>query len=511
MEWLTDPTVWVGFATLVVLEIVLGIDNLIFIAILADRLPPPARDKARVIGLSLALVMRLALLASISWVMSLTAPLLTLFGEGISWRDLILIAGGLFLLVKATTEIHDRVGAQNAGHAQGAQGSSFWPVVAQIVVLDAVFSLDSVITAVGMVDELYVMMAAVIVAVALMLVASKPLTRFVGAHPSLVILCLGFLLMVGLMLVVDGFGIHVPKGYLYAAIGFSVLIEVLNQLAAKNRAKWAANLPPRQRAAHAILRLLGGVPMEGDLAFQEATDRASTFDPAERRMMRGVLQLAQRPVTAIMTPRPDVAWLDAGAGREEILEKMRSSPYREFPVGRGSVDEIEGLARKEDILAQCLEGRAPDLRAAVREALAIPASATVLSALEHFKRTPAEAAVVIDEYGGFQGLVTRTDLLEAIAGELPESAADQPEIRQVAEGSYEIDGSAALPDLQERLRVASLPEGDYATAAGLVLALSGSMPRRGDAVEWQGWRFEVAALDGMRIERLLAKRLPVSG
>jgi CBS domain containing-hemolysin-like protein len=509
MEWLTDPTVWVGFATLVVLEIVLGIDNLIFIAILADRLPAAQRDRARVIGLSLALIMRLALLASISWVMSLTAPVFTILGAAISWRDLILIAGGLFLLVKATTEIHDRVEAQGAGHAHGAAAAAaFWPVVAQIVVLDAVFSLDSVITAVGMVDELAVMMAAVVVAVALMLVASKPLTRFVSGHPSLVILCLGFLLMVGLMLVVDGFGVHVPKGYLYAAIGFSVLIEVLNQLAAKNRAKWAAHLPPRQRAAHAILRLLGGVPPEGDLAFQEPTGRTSMFDPAERRMMRGVLQLAQRPVTAIMTPRPDVAWLDAGAGKDEILEQVRSSPYREFPVGRGSVDEIEGLARKEDILAQCLEGKAPDLRAAVREALAIPASATVLSALEHFKRTPAEAAVVIDEYGGFQGLVTRTDLLEAIAGELPESAADQPGIRPVAAGRYEIDGSVALPDLQERLRIAALPEGDYATAAGLVLALSGSMPTRGDAVEWEGWRFEVAALDGMRIERLLAKRLP---
>ncbi len=509
MEWLTDPTVWVGFATLVVLEIVLGIDNLIFIAILADRLPAQTRDRARVIGLSLALIMRLALLASISWVMSLTSPVLTLFGEGISWRDLILIAGGLFLLVKATTEIHDRVEAQGAGDAQAAAPSSFWPVVAQIVVLDAVFSLDSVITAVGMVDELYVMMAAVIVAVALMLVASKPLTRFVGAHPSLVILCLGFLLMVGLMLVVDGFGIHVPKGYLYAAIGFSVLIEILNQVAARNRAKWAAHLPPRQRAAHAVLRLLGGVPAEG-LAF-EGPQPDPVFEPAERRMVRGVLDLARRPVTAIMTPRREVAWLDAAASREEVLAAIRASPYREFPVGRGSIDHIEGMARKEDILALCLDGRPIDLSAAMREPLAIPASATVLSALEHFKRTPAEAAVVLDEYGDFQGIVTRTDLLEAIAGDLPESAADQPGIRKRAGGEYEVDGSVPLPDLQELLGIASLPEGDYATAAGLVLALLGSMPRRGDAVEWEGWRFEVAAMDGLRIERLLAKRLPGTG
>jgi CBS domain containing-hemolysin-like protein len=509
MEWLTDPTVWVGFLTLVVLEIVLGIDNLIFIAILADRLPPQAGDRARVVGLSLALIMRLGLLASISWVMSLTAPLLTLFGHGISWRDLILIGGGLFLLVKATTEIHDRVEAQGAEHGKRAAPAAFWPVVAQIVVLDAVFSLDSVITAVGMVDELYVMMAAVVVAVILMLVASKPLTKFVGEHPSLVILCLGFLLMVGLTLVVDGFGIHVPKGYLYAAIGFSVLIEVLNQLAARNRRKWAAALPQRQRVAHAVIRLLGGVPLDppGELAL-ETPSGTPVFQPAERRMVRGVLDLAHRPVTAIMTARRDVAWLDADASKDEILGKVRASPYREFPVGRGSVDEIQGVARKEDILTRCLEGKPIDLAASVREPLAIPASASVLSALEHFKRTPAELAVVVDEYGAFQGLVTRTDLLEAIAGDLPEAAGEQPGLRKLNEGEYAIEGGTTLADLQERLSLAELPEGDYATAAGLALALLGAMPKRGDAADWGGWRFEVAELDGLRISRLLARRRP---
>jgi CBS domain containing-hemolysin-like protein len=509
MEWLTDPTVWVGFATLVVLEIVLGIDNLIFIAILADRLPAATRDKARLIGLSLALIMRLALLASISWVMSLTAPLFALFGTDISWRDLILIAGGLFLLVKATTEIHDRVDAQGHGHAASGPGAAFWPVVTQIVVLDAVFSLDSVITAVGMVDHLPVMMAAVVVAVILMLVASKPLTAFVGRHPSLVILCLGFLLMVGLMLVVDGFGIHVPKGYLYAAIGFSVLIEVLNQLAARNRMKWTAALPQRQRIAHAVLRLLGGIPMDGpgELGLAGPSSRTPVFHPAERRMVRGVLELARRPVTAIMTPRRDVAWLDAGAGRDAILGAVRASPYREFPVGRGGIDEIEGVARKEDILARCLEGQPVELAALVREPLAIPASASVLSALEHFKRTPAELAVVVDEYGGFQGVVTRTDLLEAIAGDLPDASGEAPGIRKLAEGEYEIDGTAALADVQERLRLEEVPEGDYATAAGMALALLGNLPGRGDAAQWRGWRLEVAAMDGMRIRRLIARRV----
>src|SRR5262245_40870161 len=184
--------------------------------------------------------MRLALLASITWVMSLTAPLFSFWRYSLSWRDLILIAGGLFLLIKATTEIHERLEVQQEQRHGASASAAFWPTVAQIVVLDAVFSLDSVITAVGMVDELYVMMTAVVIAVLAMLVAARPLTEFITKRPSLVILCLGFLLMIGLVLMLDGLGLHVPKGYVYAAISFSILIGILNQLAARGRREWAA-------------------------------------------------------------------------------------------------------------------------------------------------------------------------------------------------------------------------------------------------------------------------------
>ena len=289
MEWISDPAIWVGLLTLVVLEIVLGVDNLIFIAILADKLPPQQRDRARVIGLSLALVMRLGLLASITWVMSLTTPILNFWRFEISWRDVILILGGVFLLIKATTEIHERLEGGHK-HGKGATHAAFWPIIGQIVVLDIVFSLDSVITAVGMVDELPVMMAAVIIAVAAMLFASKPLTRFITARPTLIILCLGFLLMIGLVLVVDGFGFHIPKGYVYAAIGFSVLIEILNQLAARGRRQAAASgMSSRQQITDAVLRFLGGVPLPA-LAIPEG----KVFGPEERGMVGGVLTLGER-------------------------------------------------------------------------------------------------------------------------------------------------------------------------------------------------------------------------
>jgi len=411
MEWISDPTVWVGLLTLVLLEVVLGVDNLIFIAILADKLPPEQRDRARIIGLSLALLMRLGLLASISWVMSLTTPLLSLWRLEISWRDLILIAGGVFLLIKATTEIHDRVEGGHEARVEGGTHAPFWPTVAQIVVLDAVFSLDSVITAVGMVEELYVMMAAVIIAVAAMLFASKPLTAFINKRPSLIILCLGFLLMIGLVLVVDGLGLHIPKGYVYAAIGFSVLIEILNQLT--TRGKRPAGLRTRQQVAEAIVRLLGGVPLPA-----QHLPAGPMFAPVERQMVGGVLSLRERAVGSVMTPRSRVVWLDLAD--PDPLPAVRESPHRELPVGRGSIDKVEGVVRKEDVLALCVDGKPIELRGVLREAPVVRVSASVLDTLNQFKRHAAELAIVLDEQARFAGVVTRTDLLEAIAGEFPD-------------------------------------------------------------------------------------------
>lgn len=423
MEWLTDPTVWVGLVTLVVLEVVLGVDNLIFIAILAGKLPPAQRDRARILGLSLALIMRLGLLASITWVMSLTTPIVSFWRFELSWRDLILIVGGLFLLVKATTEIHERLEVQRPENAGGVTHVAFWPVVAQIVVLDAVFSLDSIITAVGLVDELYVMMTAVVVAVVLMLVASKPLSTFILARPSLIILSLGFLLMVGLVLVVDGFGIHLPKGYLYAAIGFSILIELLNQWGERNRRKGAAAAPGRARVAEAVLRMLGGVPAAAPAGPEGSAPPAASveaFGAEEKSMVKEVLGLAERPVTTEMTPAAEVEWLDSTAPKAAILEKLRNSAHREFPVGRGSLAALEGVVRKEDLLELALESRPFDLKAALREAVSVRDNRSLLDTLRIFKQHPVELALVLDARGRLTGVVTRTDLLEAIAGDLPD-------------------------------------------------------------------------------------------
>jgi predicted tellurium resistance membrane protein TerC len=227
MDWLSSPETWIALVTLTVLEIVLGIDNIIFISILAGRLPAADQGRARRLGLLLAMVMRVGLLFSLAWIIRLTQPLFALWGHEISGRDLILILGGLFLIGKSTHEIHDKLEGDDDGHAGGA-AASFAGVLVQIMLLDIVFSLDSVITAVGMVDELAVMIAAVVIAVGLMMVAAEPISTFVERHPTVKMLALSFLLLIGLSLMLEGFDQHIPKGYIYFAMGFSVFVEMIN-------------------------------------------------------------------------------------------------------------------------------------------------------------------------------------------------------------------------------------------------------------------------------------------
>jgi predicted tellurium resistance membrane protein TerC len=227
MDWMTDPQTWIALATLTFLEIVLGVDNIIFISILSGKLPAEQQPRARRLGLLGALITRVLLLMSLAWVIRLTAPLFTVLHQAISGRDLILIIGGLFLIAKATHEIHDKLEGEE-GHASGRVAASFASVIVQIMLLDIVFSLDSVITAVGMVDELWVMVAAVIIAVAIMLLSAESISAFVHRHPTVKMLALSFLLLIGLSLMAEGFDHHIPKGYIYFAMGFSVFVEALN-------------------------------------------------------------------------------------------------------------------------------------------------------------------------------------------------------------------------------------------------------------------------------------------
>ncbi len=235
--WITDPAILASLVTLTVMEIVLGIDNIIFISVIVARLPPEQAKRARQIGLALALVFRIALLSVLFWLIGLTKPLFEFAGHAFSWRDLVLLGGGLFLLVKATGEIHRDVEGSSEEHGPGKVAAAFGAVVSQIIVIDIVFSVDSIITAIGMAEHVGVMIAAVIIAVGIMYIASGTVAAFIERHPTTRMLALAFLLMIGFALVADGIGFHIPRAYLYTAMAFSAAVEFLNVVARRNRTK----------------------------------------------------------------------------------------------------------------------------------------------------------------------------------------------------------------------------------------------------------------------------------
>lgn len=513
MEFLMDPQIWAGLLTLVVLEIVLGIDNLVFIAILADKLPPKQRDKARLIGLSLALVMRLGLLSLISWLVTLTQPLFSVMDKAFSGRDFIMLLGGIFLLFKATTELHERLENRQHDDGHGKGYASFWVVVLQIVVLDAVFSLDAVITAVGMVNHLPVMMAAVVIAMGVMLLASKPLTNFVNQHPTVVVLCLSFLLMIGLSLVAEGFGFHIPKGYLYAAIGFSIVIELFNQIARRNFLRHQSSVPLRARTADAILRLMNGKRQERAERDESKTItpiEAEAFAAEERYMINGVLTLASRSLRSIMTPRGEISWVDADKSVDEIREQLLESPHSLFPVCRGELDEIIGIVRAKELLVALDKGADVTAIASRTPAIVVPETLDPINLLGVLRRARGSFVIVNNEFGVVQGLVTPLDVLEAIAGEFPD-ADETPEIVRDGDG-WLVKGSTDLHAIQQHLDINTLvnDEEDIASIAGLVISVNGQIPKPGEVIEFAPLSIQIVEANDYRVDlvRIVKERDP---
>lgn len=505
-EWIMDPTLVAGLFALILLEIVLGIDNLVFIAVLADKLPPEQRDRARVLGLSLALLMRLVLLFSVAWLVTLVEPLFTVFGHAFSGRDLILFAGGLFLLFKATVELHERLeGRPEHLNTSNIVYSSFAAVVLQIVVLDAVFSIDSVITAIGMTPELSIMVIAMTVAMLIMLASSKWLTQFVSAHPTLIILCLAFLLMIGLSLVAEGLGFHIPKGYLYAAIGFSLMIEIFNQLSTYNKEKWLNSRGTlRERTAENVLRMLGVTSATTANNKDESEALDEVFDDSERDMIRGVLTLADTNIKALMTPRRDVHMLDLSSSIDQQRQKLLETPYsRLIIIQDGRQDEPLGMVQKKILLNALLRGENLEIERYLEQPAVLLETQSAINALETFRREGRQLAFVVDEFGTLKGIVSLKDILEAIAGDIAdEDTPHEPCVNQVEEGVYWVDASESLNEINRHIPQ-PLPMGsDYTTLAGLILHRLERMPIENEVLTIDQWEIRVAEMDTVRIVKV---------
>jgi len=300
IELLTDPNAWIALATLTVMEIVLGIDNIVFISVLVSRLPKEQADRARKLGLSLALIFRILLLLVISWIIGLTQPVISAFGFELSWKDIILLGGGLFLIYKATHEMHAEIEEPHEPTIAQAAKAGFSAIIAQIIAIDLVFSIDSIVTAVGMAEHVEVMIAAVIIAVGVMFVASGPVARFVAEHPTTKMLALAFLLLIGVSLVADGLGFHIPKGYIYSAMAFSVLVEAVNIFARKRKSSRvrlaaAATIP----GAHLDARELGEVEAGNGHAVAQAEEPAAAARPKSTPASRA----QSRPKSAPRKPK----------------------------------------------------------------------------------------------------------------------------------------------------------------------------------------------------------------
>ncbi len=509
MVWIYEPSAWVGLFTLVVLEIVLGIDNLLFIAILASKLPARLQDKARYIGLGLALLTRLGLITAISWVVSLKDPVISMFGLGLSIRDIILIVGGMFLLFKSTSELHEKLEGKDStasADSDKAVAKAFWMVVLQIVVLDAIFSLDSVITAVGMCEHVFIMMFAVIIAMAVMVSLSKFLTVFVSSHPTLVILCLSFLLMIGFSLMADGLHIHVPKGYLYTAIGFSILIEIFNQIARKNNLKLDKNIRnnSRELAASLVLRILGA---KSDNQLQNIKESIvsppvdNVFAREEKDLVSRVLGLDSQPIRAIMTSRRDIVMVDIGEPYKEVLGNMVNNSYSHIVVYIGdNKDNPLGFINKTELLEKLIKGHGEVvLKNLVRKPLYIPETVSVLTCIEEMKRAKNYNTFVVDEFGNFEGIVALRDIMEEIAGELPEKSEIQDCVKN-KDGSFDVQGDLALTELERQTGI-YIPAGShYHSVAGFIMETLQILPDVGAQVRIDGCVLTVREVKDHTIE-----------
>ncbi|MFH4415519.1 MAG: TerC family protein [Neisseriaceae bacterium] len=515
--WLLDPNVLIGFLTLVILEIVLGIDNLVFVAIVVNKASPQQRDRARVIGLSLAIIIRILMLAIASYLVSLTRPLFTIATFSISGKDILMMVGGFFLIYKATSELHEKIDADTQYLEEYQTKKQYTPaylVTIQILLIDAVFSLDSVMTSVGMVDHIIVAMFAVSVAMVVMIIGSKYLTEFINHHPTVVVLCLCFLLMIGLTLILEGFHKHIPKGYLYASILFAILIEILNQVSAKNLRKNAyTSLSWRRKTIDSVLGMLG--IREAALAHAnqngEHLEDQDIFEDNEKNMIRSVLTLAEKPVESIITPRREIAKLNLSKSLQEQREELKSTPYgRLIVVGKAGIEEPLGYISKKDVLSALLENQNYDLTKLIKQPLFIPNTATVLSALELFRRSPADIALVVDEFGAILGLLSIKDITEAIAGEFPEEyeQASSPSIQTNEDNSITVDGSLDYDTLAQKLNLPPLPENtEFHSVAGLLMEELQRIPNVGDTIEYYDHIFEVIERSGQKIQRVRIKPL----
>ncbi len=511
MEWLLEPAAWAGLITLIAFEIVLGLDSLVFVASLTERLPARQRDHARLAGLGLALLIRLALLGLIVWAIQLDQPLFHVAGHLVTSRHFLLVLGGVFLVVKAVLDLAARIEVENGSVATPRAHVGLGVVVAQIVVLEAAFSFDSIFVAIGLTDAWPIMALAMVVAFVVLQLASRPLLQGLHANPIVMILALALLLLIGFSLLAEGLGIAVPTPLLYLVAALASAVALAQHKLPMPRAVRETRHRLRARTAESILGLLGQPPDAAEL--QPASERdadaeeASGFGVEERNMVSGVLNLVERSVHSIMTPRGDISWIDLDDDPADIRQRLLETPHNFFPVCRGQLDEVVGLGRARDLLADILT--VGEIRIeTLREPVIVHESIRMLHLMETLKQSRGQVVLVTDEFGAIEGLVTPIDVFEAIAGEFPDED-ELPDILAESEECWRVAGSADLLHLEQELGTTGLVHDDYATLGGFLLSHFDQLPEAGQVFESADLklRFEVLGVKDRRIGDVRITRL----
>ena len=507
--WISDPSAWVGLFTLAALEIVMGLDNLLFIVLLSQKLPPQQAVKARYIGIAGAMIIRLVMLVFAAYAAAVTIPLFTLFDMDFTVRDVVMLAGGLFLLYKATADLHQKLEGNSEETAMTLSrvgGHSLMMVSVQIMILDAIFSVDAIITSVGMTEHVFIMMAAVLLSLAIMTAASGVVSAVVARHPTLVILCLGFLLLIGFSLIMEGLHLEVPKGYLYAAIGFSVLIEIFNEIARRNVLGLGStrSMQNRELAANLVLRLLGS--RSGEVSsLKEAIVQGTgegVFNQSEKDMVARVLQLRAIPVKAVLTARNELEYVMLDAPAEEVLTCAENSVHsRLIACLRDHRDTPEGYVPRADLLALGVQHKVSqeEMQKLVKQPLYLPESVSILKALDEFRAAKQYIGFVYDEFGNFEGVVTLRDIMEEVSGELPDQS-EIPEVVKLENGVFRLDGGAVLTDVARITGFKAPPSEHYQTIAGFILDCLQRVPEVGEVLSFGSARIKILRADKTSID-----------
>ncbi|MCW5197721.1 TerC family protein [Buchnera aphidicola] len=515
MGILLDPSTWTGLFALVLLEIILGIDNLIFLTIITKKLNPNQRTKARNIGLVLSLLIRIIFLYFISWFTSLTAPLCSNKYIILSVREFILLIGGIFLSIISLIELYDKIYHKRIKRKKHKKYSYFWSIILQIIILDTIFSLDSIITAIGMINNFTIISVSMIISMFCILALSNTLKKFVEKYKKIFILCLGFLLIIGVNLVLEALGLYLSKTYLYTAVGFYVFIELFNEISKYNFLLYQYNRPFRRRILENFLKILKREKNKDIQVIKKFNqDNTKTypvkeyidFKEEEKYMISSLLHLSLRSVKSIMTPRTEISWININQSYDIIKKKLLNTPHNIFPVCEGKIDKIIGVVRAKELILKIEKNHNILNFVSKHKPIIISEKINLIKLLKILKNSKGNIILVKNKFNMLQGLVTPVDFLKAIAGDFPDSDKTPNIIKQ--NNSWIVQGSTDLYSLQQRLNTNTFIKKNTMniSISGFIIEKYGTIPVSGQVIKISSFIFKILKATKYKIDLIKIKK-----